>query len=136
MRVPDLADFAGGPDRAHAAIAQAALDHIEQLADSFLLGQTAADFAQTVLQAMVPLQQLTGALAAANRRIVTDGATTASSETVTSASAQFAAYDQGRPITGGSLPAGTTISAVVDAATVTVSQPAAADGTALTLTIG
>lgn len=48
--MPDLADFAAGPDPAHAAVAQAALDavarlddHVEALADAFLLGQTAAD---------------------------------------------------------------------------------------------
>ena len=62
--VPDLAEFAAGPDLAHAAVAQAALDaiatladHLEQLADSFLLGQTAADFAQTALAAVTQLQQ-------------------------------------------------------------------------------
>lgn len=64
MPVPDLADFAAGPDPAHAALGRAALaavarlaDHLEQLADSFLLGQTAADFAQTVLTNFAGLQQ-------------------------------------------------------------------------------
>jgi hypothetical protein len=68
-------------------------------------------------------------------RTVTDGAT-ASDETVTSVSAAFNSYDQGRAIAGGSLPSGTTITAVVDPQTVTVSQPATATATGVTLTIG
>jgi len=39
-----------------AALADLA-DHLEQLSDSFLLGQTAADFAQTVLTNFGALQQ-------------------------------------------------------------------------------
>ena len=40
-----------------AALADLA-DHLEQLSDSFLLGQTAADFAQTVLVNFGTLQQV------------------------------------------------------------------------------
>lgn len=65
MRVPDLTDIAAGPDLAHAAVAQATLDalaqlvdHVGQLQDSFLLGQTAFDFAQTVLTNFTALQQV------------------------------------------------------------------------------
>lgn len=54
--MPDLADFAAGPDGAHAAVAQAALDalgqlelHVEQLVDLFTLGQTASSFAANAL---------------------------------------------------------------------------------------
>ena len=61
--MPDLAEIAAGPDVAHAAVAQAALDaiatladHLEQLADSFLLCLSAADFAQTALAAVTQLQ--------------------------------------------------------------------------------
>lgn len=70
------------------------------------------------------------------QRTVTDAVTTALSTSVTSATANFNAYDQGRPIAGGSLPAGTTVAEVVDARTVTVSQPAVVDGAGVTLTIG
>lgn len=91
---------------------------------------------QELYESLVPVQQLVAALAAANPRTVGDGVTAANGETVTSESAQFQSFDQGRPIAGGSLPAGTTITAVVDAQTVTVSQPAAADGTGVSLTIG
>ncbi|MGZ4621446.1 MAG: hypothetical protein ACXVGF_04845 [Blastococcus sp.] len=45
------------PDLAHERLRQELLDHIEQLADSFLIGQTAADFAQTVLTNFTALQQ-------------------------------------------------------------------------------
>lgn len=124
------------PDLAHERLRQELLDHIEQLADSFLIGQTAADFAQTVLTNFISSRALLNALAAANPRVVNDGVTTTGGTTVTSASAQFAPYDQGRAISGGSLPAGTTITTVTDAQTVTVSQAAGADGTGVALTIG
>jgi hypothetical protein len=64
--VPDLPDInAPLPDLAHellrqevvAAIAQLA-DHVQQLSDSFLLGQTAADFARTALNAVNQLQAM------------------------------------------------------------------------------
>lgn len=69
-------------------------------------------------------------------RTVTDGVTTAASTTVTSATANFNAYDRGRAISGGTLPSGTAINEVTDAQTVVVSNPAGADGTAVSLTIG
>jgi hypothetical protein len=62
--VPDLPDISTPvPDAGHedlrlrlvAALADIT-DHLEQLADSFLLGQTAADFAQTVLTNFTALQ--------------------------------------------------------------------------------
>lgn len=63
--MPDLPDLnVPWPDAGHEAIRQAVVaaiaeqaDHLEQLADSFLLGQTAADFAQTVLTNFTALQQ-------------------------------------------------------------------------------
>lgn len=61
--VPDLAELAAALDPAHAelaAAAQAAIDtlaeHLQRLQDSCLLSQTAADFAQTVLQNFTALQ--------------------------------------------------------------------------------
>lgn len=59
----DLADL-NSPyqDPAHERLRVAVLDHFEQLADSFLLGQTAADMAQTFLLAVLPLQQAAQAL--------------------------------------------------------------------------
>lgn len=51
---PDLADE--WPDRAHERLRQELLEHLQQLADSFLLGQTAADMAATFLAAVVPMQ--------------------------------------------------------------------------------
>lgn len=64
MRMPDLPDLnVEWPDAGHEAIRQAVVraiavqaDHLEQLGDSFLLGQTAADFARTALAAVVSLQ--------------------------------------------------------------------------------
>lgn len=53
MALPDL----DTPDLGHANLAAHIVDHLEQLADSFLLGQTAADFAQTVLTNFTALQQ-------------------------------------------------------------------------------
>lgn len=63
--MPDLPDLnVEWPDAGHEAIRQAVVQaiadlaaHAEQFADSFLLSQTAADFAQTVLAAVVPLQE-------------------------------------------------------------------------------
>ena len=52
MALPDL----DTPDLGHANLAAHIIDHLEQLADSFLLGQTAADFAQTVLSNFTTLQ--------------------------------------------------------------------------------
>jgi hypothetical protein len=68
-------------------------------------------------------------------RTVTDGATTASSTTVTSATANFTSDDVGGAISGGSIPAGATITAVTDAATVTISAAATATATGVTVTI-
>jgi hypothetical protein len=68
-------------------------------------------------------------------RTVTDGVTVVGT-TVTSATANFNSYDQGRKITGGTLPAGTTISTVVDAQTVTVSNAATAAASSVALAIG
>ena len=70
------------------------------------------------------------------QRTVTDGITTASATTVTSATANFQSWDQGLPISGGSVPAGTTITKVSDPQTVTVSAPATASTISVTVTIG
>lgn len=69
------------------------------------------------------------------RRSVTDGATQVGTK-VTSATANFQAWDVNRPITGGTIPAATTIAAIIDAQTVTLSAPATAAATGVNLTIG
>lgn len=66
---------------------------------------------------------------------VADGATTAASTTVTSATAAFTQDDVGVPISGGSIPADAKIVKVTNATTVTVSKPAGATATAVSLTI-
>lgn len=68
-------------------------------------------------------------------RSVTDGATTASSTTVTSATAAFTSADVGARISGGSIPAGATISSVTNGTTVVISAAATATATAVTLTV-
>lgn len=68
-------------------------------------------------------------------RTVTDGATTANSTTVTSASAGFDSDDVGASISGGSIPAGATITGVTDSQTVTISAPATATATGVAVTI-
>jgi hypothetical protein len=67
-------------------------------------------------------------------RQVTDGVTTSTSTTVTSATASFAAGDVGRKIEGGNMPANTTITAVGSSTSITISHAATASGTGVTLT--
>lgn len=66
----------------------------------------------------------------------TDGATTSSSTTLTSATANFTSADIGRTITGTGIPTSTTISSVTNATTVVLSASATATGTGVTITIG
>src|SRR6266436_3195550 len=60
------------------------------------------------------------------QRVVTDGVTTNTSTTVTSATAVFAAGDLGRPISGSGITAGAVITAFASATSVTISAPATA----------
>lgn len=69
-------------------------------------------------------------------RVVTDGVTTASSTTVTSASGAFTNDDVGRTVTGGTVPAGATISSVTNATTIVLSAAPTASATGVTLTFG
>lgn len=69
-------------------------------------------------------------------RTVTDGATTASSTTVTSATAAFTAADVGSAISGGSIPASASIVSVTNSTTVVISANATATATGVSLTIG
>lgn len=71
-------------------------------------------------------------------RIVTDGVTTNSSTTVTSATANFNAGDVGRVIgdTDVHIPHSTTITAVTNSTTVTVSNPASGSASGLALVLG
>lgn len=68
-------------------------------------------------------------------RTVTDGATTNTSTTVTSASAAFLPSDVGAAISGNGIPAGAYIVVVTNATTVTISAAATATATGVTVTI-
>lgn len=68
-------------------------------------------------------------------RTVADGATNTNT-TVTSATAAFTADDIGKPISGGTIPAGATITAVASATSVTISDAASGTATGVTLVIG
>lgn len=68
-------------------------------------------------------------------RTVTDAATTTGSAVLTSATASFTIDDVGGRISGGSIPAGTTILRVDSATQVTMSANAGATATAVTVTI-
>ena len=59
-----------------------------------------------------------------------DGLTTAGSDTLASSSANFLAADVGKTINGANIPAGTTITVVVNSKTVTLSNPASTTGVA------
>jgi hypothetical protein len=64
-------------------------------------------------------------------RSVADGVTTNASATLTSATAAFTSSDVGNPITGTNIQAGTTISAVNSATSITMSKTATATGNGL-----
>jgi hypothetical protein len=68
-------------------------------------------------------------------RTVNDGVT-ASNTTVTSATAAFTAADVGHAISGGTIPAGATITIVGSGTSVTISAAATGSGGSVTLTIG
>jgi hypothetical protein len=68
-------------------------------------------------------------------RQVTDGVTN-STTLVTSATALFNFGDVGRPISGAGIPAGTIIASVASATNATMSQPATASASGVTLTLG
>lgn len=70
------------------------------------------------------------------QRVVTDGVTTNTDATVTSASAVFSAFDVGKAVTGTGIPASTTIASVTSATEVELSAAATATGTGVSLTIG
>lgn len=67
---------------------------------------------------------------------VVDGVTTSGSATVTSATANFAAGDVGKPISGAGIPPGSTIASRTSATTVVMSGAATVTATAVTLGIG
>ena len=70
-----------------------------------------------------------------NTRSVADGKTTNGSATITSATAAFTSSDVGNPISGGNIPAGTTILSRTNATTVVLSKNATATGTGKLFTI-
>lgn len=67
---------------------------------------------------------------------VADGVTTAGSNIVTSATASFVATDVTRSISGGTIPAGSVITAVNSGTSVTISQNADISATAVSLVFG
>lgn len=69
-------------------------------------------------------------------RTVTDGATTNTDATVTSATAVFTPDDVGKPISGTGIPAAATILSYTSATSVEISANATATATGVTLTIG
>lgn len=69
-------------------------------------------------------------------RTVTDGVTTNTSNTVTSATAFFQSTDVGKSISGAGIPANTTISSINSSTSVVISAPATATATAVTFVIG
>lgn len=69
-------------------------------------------------------------------RQVTDGVTTNTDATVTSASAAFTQADKGKLITGTGIPTGTTILSVTNSTTIEMSANATATATGVTVTIG
>lgn len=68
--------------------------------------------------------------------LFTDGVTTSSSTTLTSASAAFTSADVGRTISGSGIPAATTISSVTNGTTIVLSAAATATATGVSITIG
>jgi hypothetical protein len=82
-----------------------------------------------------PAQSVT-VFKATGARVVTDGVTTNASTTVTSATAAFGAGDLGRPISGSGIPTGSVIVAFSSATSITISAPATASASGVTLTLG
>ena len=68
--------------------------------------------------------------------LFTDGVTTSSNTTLTSASAAFTTADVGRTISGSGIPGGTTIASVTNGTTVVLSAAATATATGVSITIG
>lgn len=68
-------------------------------------------------------------------RTVTDGVTTNTSTTVTSATAAFTSLDVGAAISGTGIPGGATIASVTNATTVVISAAATATGSSISITI-
>jgi len=80
-----------------------------------------------------------GSATAGSSRPVTDGATTANSQIVTSTAAAFSASDVGGSISGSGIPAGATIVTVdpsTNSATISAKATATATGVSLTITQG
>lgn len=69
-------------------------------------------------------------------RVVTDGVTTTASPDISSATANFVPDDEGHPITGVGIPAGTTILSVTSGTAAVLSADATATGAGVTFTIG
>lgn len=67
--------------------------------------------------------------------VFTDGATTNTNTTLTSATAAFKASDAGKPISGAGIPAAATIASVTNATTVVLSAAATATATGVTVTV-
>lgn len=100
-------------------------------ASAVVLGAALLGAAETNLQ--VPTT--TSTLFTAGQRVVTDGVTTISTPTLTSATAHFLPNDVGATLSGTGIPANTYVLAVVSDSTVTMSANATATGTGVSVTI-
>jgi hypothetical protein len=105
---------------------------------------TAANFgpaAKTELSSAFDSDDVVDLRTAANKNYtgpltVTDGVTTNTSTTVTSATARFTPSDIGTTISGTNIPASTTIASYTSATSVTLSAAATGSGSGITFTLG
>jgi prepilin-type N-terminal cleavage/methylation domain-containing protein len=102
----------------------AAQDPVSVTADALLLSANPASHVMATSLSSPTLQTA-----------LTDGGTTINSFTITSATASFSAADVGQSITGAGIPAGTTVAALVNSSTVTISAKATATATGVSLTL-
>ncbi len=102
-------------------------------------GEGEISFSGDVFPESIPrvLLGLMGELASVTTRTVSDGVTTISAATITSATAAFTQADIGRTVTAGSnFAANTTIIGITSATVAVTSTAATASGTALALVVG
>lgn len=97
----------------------------------------AANAAPNVIGVIDPItaQWITGSGKTGINRTVTDGVTTASSTTITSATAAFVTGDVGRVISGGTIPANATISSVTNSTTAVLSAACTSSASGVTFNL-
>lgn len=98
---------------------------------------TSADVGKVVVGTGIPANtRILYVPAALAQRAVSDGVTTDTDATVTSATAAFVATDVGRPISGAGIPAGTRILSVTSGTEIEMTANATATATGVSITIG